>query len=87
MFAPALITAIDFADPSTVVTRGVVLRSGDGGATSNGMLKRTADGGRTWTSPFPSLQTELNALDFAGANNGLLGGAFSVILRTTTGGQ
>ena len=70
------LTAVRFASP----TLGYIVGSA-------GLMKRTTDGGKTWTEPFPRLLAPFTALDFSGPKDGLLGGALSNIVRTTTGGQ
>ncbi|MEO6598383.1 MAG: hypothetical protein ABIQ16_00825 [Polyangiaceae bacterium] len=54
---------------------------------SGTLIRRTEDGGRTWSEPFPHLPTRFAALGFADAKNGLIGGSFSSIVRTTTSGD
>lgn len=56
-------------------------------ACESGIIKRSTDGGATWTEPFPHLPAPFTSIDFSGPTNGLVGGAFGTILRTTTAGQ
>lgn len=75
LFAPGG-NAVRFASP----TLGYIV--GD-----RGVIRRTVDGGVTWTEAFPRFTVAFRGLDFSGPKNGLIGGQFSNILRTTTAGQ
>ena len=51
-----------------------------------GVIRRSTDGGKTWTETDPATAFTLCAVSFADARNGWAAGHGAVILRTTDGG-
>ena len=61
-----------------------------GFAIADGLIVKTADGGATWTSVIPPINTPLRKIQFTDNQNGyIIGGdhTFGVLLKTSDGGQ
>ena len=80
---------VDIVDPGDVLLYDVDFSTPENGWVVGefGVIFRTSDGGKTWTTQKSPVETTLFGVHFADAHNGWAAGIEQVLLHTTDGGQ